>query len=96
MRGVATSRRDRDLVTAIVQMARALELRTIAEGAETADQAAALLTLGCGIGQGFLATPAPAPAVQRLPAHPAASHPPGAGRNHGGISTSRSEREPAP
>ena len=45
-------------------MARALELRTIAEGVETADQAAALLALGCGIGQGFLfATPAPAPAV---------------------------------
>ena len=64
VRGVATSRRDRDLVTAIVQMARALELRTIAEGVETADQAAALLALGCGIGQGFLfATPAPAPAV---------------------------------
>ena len=64
VRGVATSHRDRDLITAIVQMGRALRLRTLAEGVETADQAAALHALGCDIGQGFLyARPAPAPAV---------------------------------
>ena len=64
VRGVASSDRDRDLITAIVQMGRALRLRTLAEGVETADQAAVLHRLGCHIGQGFLyAAPAPAPST---------------------------------
>ncbi|MGZ4665614.1 MAG: putative bifunctional diguanylate cyclase/phosphodiesterase [Frankiaceae bacterium] len=62
---VTTSHRDRDLISAIVQMGRALRLRTLAEGVETAEQAAALRSLGCHIGQGFLYA-APEPAASML------------------------------
>jgi EAL domain-containing protein (putative c-di-GMP-specific phosphodiesterase class I) len=65
VRGVTTSNRDRDLISAIVQMGRALRLRTLAEGVETAGQAATLHSLGCHIGQGFLYA-APAPAASML------------------------------
>jgi EAL domain-containing protein (putative c-di-GMP-specific phosphodiesterase class I) len=48
------------IVRAIVSLATALELRTVAEGIETADQLAAVTQLGCGLGQGFfLGRPAP-------------------------------------
>jgi EAL domain-containing protein (putative c-di-GMP-specific phosphodiesterase class I) len=48
------------IVRAIVSLANALELRTVAEGIETAHQLAAVTQLGCGLGQGFfLGRPAP-------------------------------------
>ena len=43
----------RHLVSAIIAMARALELDVIAEGVETQDAAQQLLTLGCELGQGY-------------------------------------------
>ena len=61
LRGLADSRQDREIVTAIIQMGRALGLRTVADGVDTDEQMGALLELGCGVGQGFLfAGPAPA------------------------------------
>jgi EAL domain-containing protein (putative c-di-GMP-specific phosphodiesterase class I) len=45
---------DRNLVAAVIGIARALELHVVAEGVETEAQTAALLTLGCRSAQGFL------------------------------------------
>ena len=45
---------DRELVAAAIGMGRALNLSVVAEGIETAEQAAALRELGCGYGQGSL------------------------------------------
>jgi EAL domain-containing protein (putative c-di-GMP-specific phosphodiesterase class I) len=42
------------LVTAIIAMARALGIATVAEGIETDEQAATLAALGCDAAQGFL------------------------------------------
>ncbi|MDQ3359906.1 MAG: EAL domain-containing protein [Actinomycetota bacterium] len=48
------------IVRAIVSLGTALDLRTVAEGIETASQLAAVTGLGCGLGQGFfLGRPAP-------------------------------------
>jgi diguanylate cyclase (GGDEF)-like protein/PAS domain S-box-containing protein len=46
------------IATSIVDLSRALGLRTVAEGIETPDQAAAMLRLGCTNGQGYLWSPA--------------------------------------
>ena len=43
---------DRAIVTAVVELAHALGV-TVAEGVETAEQAAAVADLGCHVAQGF-------------------------------------------
>jgi len=59
--------RTHSIVQAIVAMARALELTTVAEGIETPGQLAAVCELGFDIGQGYLfARPAPADQVTPL------------------------------
>ena len=45
---------DAAIVAAIIAMGRSLGISTVAEGVETADQAARLLALGCDQAQGFL------------------------------------------
>lgn len=63
----AQTGQDPALVRAILDIARSLQLRTVAEGIETRDQLEQLLHLGCDVGQGFfLAKPAPPHEVQRL------------------------------
>jgi diguanylate cyclase len=52
--GVGHHQSDSSLVSAILAMASALHLDTIAEGVETSDQANQLFELGCGAGQGYL------------------------------------------
>jgi diguanylate cyclase (GGDEF)-like protein/PAS domain S-box-containing protein len=52
--GMASDSTDREIVAAVVGMARALNLSVVAEGIETRQQAEALRELGCDIGQGFL------------------------------------------
>jgi len=42
------------IINAVIDMAKQLRLRTIAEGIETPEQAVLLLQLGCDYGQGFL------------------------------------------
>jgi EAL domain-containing protein (putative c-di-GMP-specific phosphodiesterase class I) len=49
-----TSDYHRVLIEATVLMARTLGMGTLAEGIETAEQAALMRTLGCGKGQGYL------------------------------------------
>jgi diguanylate cyclase (GGDEF)-like protein/PAS domain S-box-containing protein len=55
------------IVTAIVGMAHALEVGAIAEGVETAEQAAAVSALGCSRAQGYyFARPGPAEQITQL------------------------------
>jgi diguanylate cyclase (GGDEF)-like protein/PAS domain S-box-containing protein len=51
------------LTRAIVELARSLRIRAVAEGVETAAQAAELRSLGCDYGQGYLFGPPMAPAA---------------------------------
>jgi diguanylate cyclase (GGDEF)-like protein/PAS domain S-box-containing protein len=63
--GVATDRESVGLVRAILGMARALNLETVAEGVETGDQALRLKELGAALVQGFFfAKPMPADATE--------------------------------
>ncbi len=51
--GVADEESDRAITTAIIALAKALGMRVVAEGAETAEQVNALRELGCDLCQGF-------------------------------------------
>jgi diguanylate cyclase (GGDEF)-like protein/PAS domain S-box-containing protein len=58
---VADITRDADslaIAAAVIDLARGLRLRTVAEGIETPEQLALLRALGCGGGQGYLWSPA--------------------------------------
>ncbi len=48
---------DTAIVVAIINMAKSLELETIAEGVETAGQLALLRSKECRVGQGFFFSP---------------------------------------
>jgi diguanylate cyclase (GGDEF)-like protein len=50
---VSSGARAAAFVRAILQLCRTIELRTVAEGVETAEQAASLRKLGCDMAQGF-------------------------------------------
>jgi diguanylate cyclase (GGDEF)-like protein/PAS domain S-box-containing protein len=52
--GIAVDGHQRALVAMIIDLARALGLRQVAEGIERPEQLAELKSLGCGFGQGFL------------------------------------------
>ena len=54
---VATSPRDRAIVTAIVALGRALHMTVVAEGVETQEQLDVVRELGCDIVQGYLLAP---------------------------------------
>ncbi len=61
VRDILQDEEDRAIVQAVVQMARSLNLRTIAEGVEDEEQARMLRDLGCEDGQGYVfARPLPA------------------------------------
>jgi diguanylate cyclase (GGDEF)-like protein len=60
---VADGLTDAQIVRAVVEMARALGLEIVAEGVETADQLAAVRSLGCHQAQGFYFMP-PLPAEE--------------------------------
>lgn len=67
VRELTTAPDDAAIVAAITTMARALQLRTLAEGVETEAQLAALRDLGCNEYQGFLfSRPLPAEAFAAL------------------------------
>ncbi len=81
--GVAAEGVDRSIVRAILAMARELGLDVVAEGVERYEQRAALIELGCRMGQGYLF--APALSVQeatRLLAHPGQPEPALLGKGH--------------
>jgi EAL domain-containing protein (putative c-di-GMP-specific phosphodiesterase class I) len=52
--GVATNSGSRAIVEAVVGLARALGLATVAEGIETGEQLRRVRATGCGMGQGYL------------------------------------------
>jgi EAL domain-containing protein (putative c-di-GMP-specific phosphodiesterase class I) len=52
--GLRANDEDDAIVAAVVSLARALDLRTVAEGVETTEQLDALRALGCEFGQGYL------------------------------------------
>jgi diguanylate cyclase (GGDEF)-like protein/PAS domain S-box-containing protein len=58
IQNIATRPDDLAIATSVVELARAIGLRTIAEGVETAEQLALLERLGCLAGQGYLWSPA--------------------------------------
>ena len=49
-----TSRRSREIIRMIVEMSKAIDIRTICEGVETNQQAEFLRNIGCDMVQGFL------------------------------------------
>jgi len=53
IRDITVDPNDTAIVVAIINMARSLDLATIAEGVETAGQLALLRSKGCNVGQGF-------------------------------------------
>ena len=61
--GVDEDRQDREIVGFVVQLAHALDLRTVAEGVETAAQLKVLQELGCDLIQGYYWSQ-PVPAAQ--------------------------------
>ena len=54
VRDMDTHAGNRAIVTAVIGMAKALKLETVAEGVETAAQAALLTQLNCDEAQGYL------------------------------------------
>lgn len=54
VQGMLESQQDKAVVNAVIDMANAFSLDTIAEGIETAEQQKALLEIGCSEGQGYL------------------------------------------
>jgi diguanylate cyclase (GGDEF)-like protein len=54
IQAVADEPRTRALVASVLDMARSLDLHTVAEGIETLDQLAVLRALGCAYAQGYL------------------------------------------
>lgn len=65
--GLGREEHDRRIVEAVIGMASAMGIETIAECVETAEQIEALLDLGCGLAQGHrFARPLPAPAVDAM------------------------------
>ena len=72
VQGLVVAERDERIVAAVVDLASNLDLRSVAEGVETAEQLAQLRALGCDLGQGYLfARPAPSGAIPAVRAHPA-------------------------
>ena len=58
---------DAAIVSAVIGLAHALDLRVVAEGVETAEQLAGLAALGCDHAQGFyFSPPQPAPDIRRI------------------------------
>ncbi|TML08411.1 MAG: EAL domain-containing protein [Actinobacteria bacterium] len=65
--GLGSAPQDASIAAAVISLAHALDLTTVAEGVETEEQLSILRGLGCDLGQGhFFARPAPAAEALRL------------------------------
>jgi EAL domain-containing protein (putative c-di-GMP-specific phosphodiesterase class I) len=53
VRRLDTSEHDRSIVRVIIGLAQTLSMKTVAEGVETAEDAAFLDALGCDLAQGY-------------------------------------------
>ena len=61
---ICTNKKDLAIALSMIQLAHVLELKTVVEGVEKADQLASLRRMGCDIGQGhYFSHPLPADAV---------------------------------
>jgi diguanylate cyclase (GGDEF)-like protein len=79
--GLGRERTDDAIVHAVIDLARRLGVRTIAEGVETAEQTALLRAAGCDVAQGyFYARPMPATELDALIASGAIAPPTSTGR----------------
>jgi len=54
VRRIMESDEDREIIRAIITLARSLHLKTVAEGIETSEQQLVLKKMGCDLGQGYL------------------------------------------
>ncbi len=63
VQGMIASPQDKTVIGAVLDMADAFKLETIAEGIETEEQCSALLAIGCAEGQGYLFS-RPLPAIE--------------------------------
>jgi diguanylate cyclase (GGDEF)-like protein/PAS domain S-box-containing protein len=61
VQGLGREKRDASIAEAVITLARALGMTTVAEGIETAEQLQVLEELGCDLGQGWLFAPAQPP-----------------------------------
>lgn len=61
VQGLGREKRDASIAEAVIGLAHALGMTTVAEGIETPDQLDALRELGCDLGQGWLFAPAQPP-----------------------------------
>jgi len=69
VRGLPDDREDAAITRSVIGLAHNLGLKVVAEGIETADQAAFLLAQNCDYGQGYgFARPQPASGVDWRPA----------------------------
>ncbi len=67
VKGLGKDPKDEGIVSAVIDLARVLGMEEIAEGVETAEQAAHLRKLGCRFAQGYLfSKPSPAEATATL------------------------------
>jgi EAL domain-containing protein (putative c-di-GMP-specific phosphodiesterase class I) len=70
--GIVGDEADQAIVRAIIAVAEILKLRVVAEGVETAEQAALLIKLGCSHLQGFyFSRPGPPDVIDRYLRKPA-------------------------
>jgi diguanylate cyclase (GGDEF)-like protein/PAS domain S-box-containing protein len=66
--GLGREPQDASIAAAVISLAHALDLKTVAEGVETDEQLATLKELGCDLAQGYLFTrPLPPEEARRLP-----------------------------
>ncbi|MEZ5171761.1 MAG: PAS domain S-box protein [Acidimicrobiia bacterium] len=76
--GLGRDSEDSAIVTAVVSLAEALDMQVVAEGVETSEQLAELLSLGCDLAQGFFfAPPQPAADLETLVGRGRRWRPPG-------------------
>ena len=65
--GIADDAEARSVCEAVVHLGEAFKMTVVAEGIETADQAAALIDMGCSVGQGsYFHYPLPPPEAAAL------------------------------
>ncbi|HEX6262971.1 MAG TPA: EAL domain-containing protein [Actinomycetota bacterium] len=67
VQGLGQSKEDTAIAEAVIGLARAMDLTSIAEGVETPEQLARLREMGCDLAQGYLfASPQPAEVIEQL------------------------------
>ena len=67
LQGLETNPRTRDIVTSVVDMAKKLDIHTLAEGVETKEQFQFLRSIGCEMVQGYyFAKPSLMPVIDEI------------------------------